>query len=116
LGLFSSDGTYLNVFDDDDGDGLDSALSFGSTDTTGRDTNPLGTANNGRDGGLASGVYYLALNFFGTQFYGTPFVATNASVGAGGTYTVHLFPGAVGVVPPTCLGPVGVISSPRRTR
>ncbi len=112
LGLFSSDGTYLNVFDDDDGDGLDSALSFGSTDTTGRDTNPLGTANNGRDGGLASGVYYLALNFYGGQFYGTPFVATNTSAAAGGTYVVHLFPGAVGVVPPTCLSDINGDGTP----
>jgi len=111
LGLFSSDGTFLAISDDDDGDGLDSALSFGSTDTTGRDTNPLGIANNGRDGGLASGVYYLALNFFPAT-YGTPFVATNTSGTTGGTYVVHLFPGAVGVVPPTCLSDINVDGTP----
>ena len=111
LGLFSADGTFLAISDDDDGDGLESALSFGSTDPTGRDTNPTGAANNGRDGGLASGVYYLALNFFPAT-YGTPFVATNTSAGVGGSYTVHLFPGSAGVAPVTCLSDINADGTP----
>jgi len=106
LGLFSADGTFLSVSDDDDGDGLDSALSFGSIDPAGRDTNPLGTPNNGRDGGLAAGTYYIALNFWPAA-YGTPFVATTTSGGIGGEYIINVHSGDQnGGTGPTCIADI----------
>ncbi len=106
LGLYDDAGNFLAVLDDDDGAGLQSALSFGSIDPTGRDTNPLGTANNGRDGGLAAGTYYIALNFWPAT-YGSPFVATTTSGGIGGEYIINVHSGDQnGGTGPTCIADI----------
>ena len=106
IGLFDSVGTYLSISDDDGGDGLDSALTFGSIDPTGRDTNPAGSPNNGNDGGLAAGTYYLALNFFPAT-YNTPFIATSTNGGVGGTYVYNVYSGDQnGSTGPVCIADI----------
>ena len=106
IGLFDSVGTYLGISDDDSGAGLQSALTFGSIDPTGRDTNPAGGPNNGSDGGLAAGTYYLALNFWPAT-YNTPFIATSTSGGLGGTYVYNVYSGDQnGSTGPVCIADI----------
>ena len=80
IGIYRPDGTVV-AFDDDDGDGLLSALSFG-LDSPPRPAIGTGVEFNGRDGDLAAGEYYLALGTFNTTFNGTAFDVT--STGAAG--------------------------------
>jgi hypothetical protein len=80
LGLYRPDGSVV-AFDDDDGDGLLTALSFG-LDSPPRPAIGTGVEFNGRDGDLAAGEYYLALGTFNTTFNATAFDVT--STGAAG--------------------------------
>jgi hypothetical protein len=106
IGLFAEDGTYLNIFNDDGGDGFASALSFGSIDPTGRDTNPAGAPNIGQNGGLSAGTYYIALNLYPAN-YGTPFIATNTHAANGGTYVVNVYSGDQnGSTGPVCIADI----------
>jgi len=66
VGLFDSVGTLINT-DDDDGDGLYSAQSFGRV-APNRPAVGASVAFNGRDGALAPGVYWLAVCEFSSTF------------------------------------------------
>ncbi len=68
IGLYDAFGNAV-AFDDDDGDGLRSALSFG-TSSPSQVRPAVGTSAtfNSRDGALAAGTYYLALGNFNVTF------------------------------------------------
>lgn len=66
LALYSSTGEQVR-YDDDDGPGSYSALSFGIQSPT-RPQVGGGLAFNGRDGGLAAGVYYLGVSAYRAAF------------------------------------------------
>jgi hypothetical protein len=86
IGLYRADGTLV-ADDDDDGDGVRSALSFGLNNPA-RPPNGTGVAFNGRDGDLPEGEYYLAVGTFNTTFNTTDFNVT--STGPGGFFTIVL--------------------------
>jgi hypothetical protein len=80
IGIYRADGTLVGS-DDDDGEGLYSAMSFGRTTPT----RPLtgGVAHNGRDGELLAGEYYLALVQYNATFGTAGFGVTTTGTAAG---------------------------------
>lgn len=108
MGLYRSDGTLVN-FDDDDGSGNLSQLTYGATSPA---RSPVGNsaAYNGRDGSLTAGIYYLAVTSFPATMGATGFNATTTA-SSSGPLNVNF---ALGTVPAgglpatfTDLGPIG---------
>jgi uncharacterized protein (DUF2141 family) len=62
--------------------------------------------NDGRDGALPAGTYYLALNFWPAT-YESGFIATTTSAGAGGTYVYNVYSGDQnGSTGPICIADI----------
>jgi len=80
IGLYDANGALITS-DDDDGSGLLSQLSYGSTIT--RPAVGNGTAYNGRDGALAAGTYYLSISGFNSTFGTTGWNVTSTSTNTG---------------------------------
>ncbi|MGQ0627768.1 MAG: DVUA0089 family protein, partial [Phycisphaerales bacterium] len=81
IGLFDAQGLRIQ-FDDDDGSGFQSQLTFGATSPP-RPAFGNGVAYNGRDGGLAAGTYYLALTLFPATVNATEWSVTSTSANSG---------------------------------
>ena len=93
MALYDSAGNFASgavgtSFDDDDGPGVGSALSYGSNCQV-RANGPDGVAFDGRDGGLPAGEYYIAICRYNAtggnnpDNFGTPWAVTGGT-GAGG--------------------------------
>jgi hypothetical protein len=104
LTLYRADGTLV-AFDDEDGPGSYSALSFGLATPT-RPAPPPGTlsagvAFNGRDGAtLAAGTYYLATSYFSTTNGATCFGAVSTSTTAAADTVTRIVLGNFASLPP----------------
>lgn len=79
IGIYGVDGNLI-VTDDDDAAGNLSALTFGAGNGLAAGTG--GLVNNGRDGILAPGIYYVAVSAFNATF-GSNFGVTSTSTGTG---------------------------------
>jgi hypothetical protein len=90
IGVYDCSGNLMAT-DDDDGPGVDSAMSFGSGDATQLDSGSVWS--NGRDGRLAAGDYYLAVVRFSATFGLTDFIVTSTAT-TGGTSPVNLLIGS----------------------
>jgi hypothetical protein len=88
-------------FDDDDGPGLGSALSYGATCSL-RANDPAGAIFDGRDGGLPAGTYYIAIARYnsvgGPDNFQSPWNVT-AGTGAGGPMQLDVNYGTSGPQP-----------------
>ncbi len=84
IGIYLTDGTRVQT-DDNDGDGLQAALSFGLGIRNGQGGDAL--QNDGRDGQLASGDYLIAVTSSPAVF-NTGFIIN--STGAGGTADIRI--------------------------
>lgn len=98
IGLYDSLGNRI-ADDDDDGYGLYSSLSFGSTAPT-RQFTQSGTmtvrvAADGRDLTLAAGRYWLGVAQFDTVWGNTNWTATSGGAGSTGEFKVELRTGVI---------------------
>jgi hypothetical protein len=75
IALYNAAG-QLVTFDDDDGDGLLSALSFGQVSPARNWFGADGVPGNGRDGSLAAGTYYLAMGTYPMTFGASGFAVS----------------------------------------
>lgn len=82
IGLYDSLGNMI-VNDDDDGESLRSAISFGATTPARQLTTGFGNrvAGNGRDGVLANGTFWLAVGQFDTTWGATNWNVTSTGAG-----------------------------------
>ncbi|MCA3006362.1 MAG: hypothetical protein LW650_05520 [Planctomycetaceae bacterium] len=118
IGLYDNNGGLIAENDDAGGAAvvIESQLSFGSTDTTGRpEVIPGATARDGRDGTLAAGTYWLAATMYDatTQFNVDSFrVVTDHVDSSANGYAVNfrynLPGGACNVADVVGIGGVGV--------
>ena len=90
IGLYDSLGNMI-ANDDDDGESLRSALSFGATTPTRQLTAGFGNrvAGNGRDGVLANGTYWLAVGEFDTTWGASNWTVTSTGAGDVDPYQIH---------------------------
>ena len=87
MGLYDDNGAMI-ANDDDDADGLLSALSFGQTTPT-RAAIGTGVAFDGRDGVLAGGNYYIAVGRFNVTFNATNWDVSSSSTSTERTTTLN---------------------------
>ena len=97
IAVFATDGTLI-ASDDDDGPGLLSQLSFGST--AARPPVGTGVAPAGQDGPLNAGEYFVAVCSFNATF-GSPFVINTPGANAG-AITINLSTDLTGGGPAGC--------------
>ncbi|QQS08352.1 MAG: hypothetical protein IPK69_10155 [Phycisphaerales bacterium] len=88
VGVYDSVGNLV-ASDDDDSDGLFTALSFGQMNPT-RPAVGTGVVFNGRDGQIDAGVYWIAVGRFNVTFNTTNWDATSTYTGTQTTTTLNM--------------------------